>query len=81
VCDAKHRCGLNHNFLDVLEILPILRARNCVYKFSEAIDIMSIEFDNVKQICLPYTGGKFHTFETSQTAAAELPSSSSSSCS
>ena len=40
----------------------------------EAVDIISIEVDNVKQICLPYTGGQLHTFETSQTAVAELPS-------
>jgi hypothetical protein len=74
MCDDKHRCGLNHNFFDVLEISPILRARNCVYRFSEAVDIIGIEVDDVKLICLPYTGRQLHTFEISQTAVAELPS-------
>jgi len=49
MCDVKHKCGLNHNFIDALEILPILRAGNCVYKFSEAVDIIGIEVDNVKK--------------------------------
>jgi len=73
MCVVKHKCGLNHNFFDILEISPILRARKCVYKFSEAVDIIGIEVDYVKQICLPYTGRQLHTFEISQTAVAELP--------
>jgi hypothetical protein len=72
--DVKNICGLDHNFIDVLEILPILRARNCVYKFLEAVDIIWIQVDSVKQICLPhYTGGQLHTFATSQIAVAQLP--------
>jgi hypothetical protein len=73
VCDVKHTCGLNHNFFDVLEKLLILRTRNCVYKFSEAVGIIWIEVDNVNQIYLPFTGGQLHTFETSPTTVAELP--------